>query len=198
MSTRVYAFDGLPPGCSVRQMEKLIDRFHTVAGGVYVILFFAGFWSGYSSGEIVQGLLVEPAELYYRAGLFAAACSLFTPLLVGWLSGGSGVAGYLKNAGLQFLLNISVFGANGLFVVLLLNDDGRTCELSRHAVERFENITDRRKHTVSRYALVYTGGLPYPIRFAGEPRPAPRMDVCIAPGRFGISIIRSKELVYDE
>ena len=59
-----------------------MEKFKTIASGIYVLLFFAGFASGYASPEMMDNVLAERDRLIAGAGTFALAASFFTPFII--------------------------------------------------------------------------------------------------------------------
>lgn len=176
-----------------------MEKFKTIASGIYVLLFFAGFAGGYASPEMMDNVLAERERLIAGAGLFAFAASFFTPFFIVRSIHQGGLPGYLKNAGVHFLLNISVFGANGLFCFLLYNASAEAvCKPQTYAVLEHHNIEEKRRHITLRYSLVATEieGVAHTIRFDStiETKPG-RIELCIDRGRLGFDVIRSKRLL---
>lgn len=172
-----------------------MEKFKTIASGIYAVLFFVGMGSGYVCPEWMDNVLFDRGRFIAGAGIFAAAASFFTPFFIVRSIHQGGLLGYLKNAG---VLNMSVFGANGLLCFLLYNaGEDAACTPRMYPVLGYQNIEGRTRHTTSRYSLVATeiDGVAHSVRFAHTIESKPeRIELCIDRGRLGLFVLRSKRL----
>jgi len=165
------------------------------------ILFLTGLFTGFLGvGSLKYDLLIDPSLLYGYAGISSLLGSFFTPFIIRYTHK-EGFLGYLVDIPSHFLLNISAFGANGLFAFLLLNSWNTTvCEKADYAVLDWKNTTQKMKYSAEYEAWVLvesSTGNSLLLRFEDHLPSQPKsVNLCIAKGNFGLQFIKQRTIQY--
>lgn len=166
----------------------------------YGVLFLTGFAGGYFAGEMAKHVLYDFYLLAGYAALGTLLGSFVTPFFLELTYHHNRWIKYIKEIGSHFLLNISVIGANGLFLFLWINQMGsQSCTPVTKDVMAFTNQESKKKYTTEKNALVWIewNGKPTPIYFEDPLTKVPKqLHVCIKKGVLGIDVIIKKTIVY--
>lgn len=165
------------------------------------ILFLAGFASGFLGvASLKYDLVINIAQLYAPTFLIILLGSCFTPLIIRY-STRTGVWGYLQDIFNHFLLNISIIGANGLFLFLFFNAyQVENCQKTDYTVIDWKNTVHKMKYSDDYEAWVLLRSAQNDtllLQFDSHLPKAPQsIKICLAKGNFGLWLIRDREIMY--